>query len=34
VLKIRLPKKAESKPRQIKVQVDGPRLDRAPAGKQ
>lgn len=34
VLTIRLPKKAESKPRQIKVQVDGPRLDRAPTAKQ
>jgi HSP20 family protein len=34
VLKIRLPKRAESKPRQIKVAVEAPRLDRAPADKQ
>jgi len=34
VLKIRLPKKAESRPRQIKVQVDAARLDRAPTAKQ
>jgi HSP20 family protein len=34
VLKIRLPKKAESKPRQIKVQVDQGRLASGPTGKQ
>ena len=34
VLRIRLPKKAESKPRQIKVQVDPARIATAPAQKQ
>ena len=34
VLRVRLPKRAESKPRQIKVQVDSARIDKAPAQKQ
>jgi HSP20 family protein len=34
VLTVRLPKKAESKPRQIKVQVDAARLERGPTDKQ
>ncbi len=34
LLNVRLPKKAESKPRQIKVQVESTRTQAAPAGKQ